>query len=94
MALSANTIFEIRTAGDNNAGGGFVAGASGTDYSQQNAIHATRADLVIDGTIDTDITSAADNFASDIALCIIGSRRLSVGSIKDSNFALVSSIVK
>lgn len=65
MTLSANTIFEIRTAGDNNAGGGFVAGASGTDYSQQNAIHATRTDLVIDGTIDTDITSAADNFASD-----------------------------
>lgn len=39
MALSANTVFEIRstaTAGNLN-GGGFVTGASGTDFSQQDA---------------------------------------------------------
>jgi hypothetical protein len=39
MAINANAVFEIRsTATANNAnGGGFVTGASGTDYSQQNA---------------------------------------------------------
>lgn len=38
MALSANTVWEIRTTGsDTLNGGGFVTGASGTDYSQQNA---------------------------------------------------------
>lgn len=39
MALSANTVFEIRsTATANNVnGGGFVTGASGVDYSQQDA---------------------------------------------------------
>lgn len=39
MAVSANTVWEIRstaTAGNTN-GGGFVTGASGVDYSQQNA---------------------------------------------------------
>lgn len=39
MALSAATVWEVRsTATASNAnGGGFVTGASGTDYSQQNA---------------------------------------------------------
>lgn len=37
MALSNNTIVEVRTTGSDNNGGGFVTGASGIDYSQQNA---------------------------------------------------------
>lgn len=37
MALSANTVWEVRTTGSQNNGGGFVTGASGTDYSQQAA---------------------------------------------------------
>ena len=36
MALSASTVWEVRPAtGSDNNGGGFVTGASGTDYSQQ-----------------------------------------------------------
>lgn len=65
MALSADMIWEIRANGTATGGGGFVAGASGTDYSQQNAVHSTRTDIVIDGSDNTMITSAADNFASD-----------------------------
>jgi len=37
LALSANTVFEVRTTGSDSNGGGFVTGASGTDYSQQDA---------------------------------------------------------
>jgi len=39
MAISANTVWEIRTTGtaNNVNGGGFVTGASGTDFSQQDA---------------------------------------------------------
>lgn len=37
MALSANTVWEIRTGGADTNGGGFVTGASGVDYSQQNS---------------------------------------------------------
>ena len=36
MALSASTVFEVRTTGSDSNGGGFVTGASGTDYSQQD----------------------------------------------------------
>ncbi len=36
-AISANTVREIRTTGAQTNGSGFVTGASGTDYSQQDA---------------------------------------------------------
>lgn len=41
MALSADTVWEVRTDGDDGNGGGFVTGASGVDRSQQAASHAT-----------------------------------------------------
>lgn len=38
MAISQTTVWEVRAgAGNDNNGGGFVPGASGTDFSQQNA---------------------------------------------------------
>lgn len=42
MAISAPTVFEVRTAGsDTQCGGGFDPAFGGTDYSQQNAAQAT-----------------------------------------------------
>jgi hypothetical protein len=37
MALSPSVEWEVRTTGNDNNGGGFVSGASGTDFSQQDA---------------------------------------------------------
>jgi len=37
VALSAAQILEVRSTGSDANGGGFKAGASGTDYSQQDA---------------------------------------------------------
>lgn len=45
MALAATMVWEVRTGGSNNNGGGFKAGAAGTDRSQQDAAH-----VVFDGT--------------------------------------------
>lgn len=64
MALSANQVWEVRTTGSDLNGGGFKAGASGTDYSQQNAAQVTYTDLVIDATTNTKLTSAASPFTS------------------------------
>lgn len=50
---------------DNNQKFVSIGPGGGTDYSQQATAHATRTDIVIDGTTDTDITSAGDAFASD-----------------------------
>ena len=52
MALSANTVWEVRPGVGNGLstnGGGFVTGASGTDRSQQAAAHATVT--VVSGTL-------------------------------------------
>lgn len=63
-ALSANTVWEVRTAGAATNGGGFVTGAAGTDWSQQNAAQYSVTDGVTAGT--TTITSATANFGTDV----------------------------
>lgn len=74
MALSANSVFEVRAAGNDTNGGGFVTGASGTDYSQQDSKNTVGSDIsttdaVADGT--TTITSATANFGTTIVGNII-----------------------
>lgn len=64
MALSANTVLEVRTTGADTNGGGFVTGASGTDWSLQNGAQYAVADGVTAGT--TTITSATANFGTDV----------------------------
>jgi len=76
-AISANTVWEVRTVGSNVQGGGFVAGATGTDMSQFNnknaaacsscqsaTINISTTDAVANGT--TTITSATGNFSAAI----------------------------
>lgn len=63
-AIGSSAVWEVRPAnGSDNNGGGYTSG--GTDHSQQNGAWAAYTDLVIDASTATDITSAADPFASD-----------------------------
>jgi hypothetical protein len=64
MSISANTVFEVRQGGSDTNGGGFVTGASGTDWSQQNAAQYAVTDGVTNGT--TTVTSATANFGTDV----------------------------
>jgi hypothetical protein len=67
VAISANSVFEIRTTGSDSNGGGFVTGASGTDFSQQDSAQYSAADLTVDSVTNTKVTSAAHSFvASDV----------------------------
>ena len=45
MALSANSVFEVRAAGSDTNGGGFVTGAAGTDFSQQNSKNSVGSNI-------------------------------------------------
>lgn len=64
MALNAAIQWEVRpTNGGANNGGGFRSGASGTDFSQQNAAQIAFTDLVI-GATNTQLTSAANPFGA------------------------------
>lgn len=74
MAIAAGSVFEVRTAGNDTNGGGFVTGAAGVDYSQQDAKNTvgnniSTADAVAVGTAV--ITSATATFTSDIVGNII-----------------------
>lgn len=75
MALAAATVWEVRpTVGAATNGGGFVAGASGTDYSQQNSKNTvgnniSTTDAVGVGT--TTLTSATASFTAAIVGNII-----------------------
>jgi hypothetical protein len=62
MALAAATVWEVRTTGNDANGGGFVAGASGTDRSQQAAAQIAYTDLVLATT--TTLTSALNPFSA------------------------------
>lgn len=70
MAISGLSVFEVRpTVGTDTNGGGFVPGATGTDYSQQNSKNTVGTDIsatdaVANGTAV--ITSATANFGTSI----------------------------
>jgi hypothetical protein len=61
-AVAAATVWEVRTAGADTNGGGYVTGASGTDFSQQDAAQCTATDLVLVST--TTATSATCPFSA------------------------------
>lgn len=67
--LPAATTWEVRTVGNNNNGGCFITGSTGTDFSQQNAAQYTVTDLAL--PTGTTLTSATHTFiASDVGNCI------------------------
>lgn len=78
-ALSSSTVWEIRSAGADTAGGGFVTGASGTDYSQQDAAQYALTGVTTAGAdailLDA---SAAANMVGNIAQ-ITGGTNFTVG---------------
>lgn len=63
-ALSASMVLEVRYGGSDTNGGGFKTGASGTDWSLQDAAQYSVTDGVTAGT--TTITSATANFGTDV----------------------------
>ncbi len=67
-AMSGSIVYELRTTAtaNNVNGGGFRAGASGTDYSQQNAAQWTNTNLSTSAANATTVTSAGSTFTAAI----------------------------
>jgi hypothetical protein len=55
MALSNATVWEVRSTGNDQNGGGFVAGLGGVDRSQQDPAFATGTAMSVSGTVNTDV---------------------------------------
>lgn len=92
MALSANTVWEVRPgAGSDTNGGGYVSG--GTDYSQQNAAQISLADLAVTAG-STTITSASALFTSAMVgnLCYISGTNLTTGRYQITAFTNSSTV--
>jgi hypothetical protein len=64
MALNANTVWEVRTTGSDNNGGGFYNRSAGTsvDYSQQDAAQLNLTDLACNNS--TTVTSVTGGFTA------------------------------
>lgn len=70
MAFSNTVCWEIRTTASDTNGGGFNAGATGTDFSLQDAAQITYTDMVI-GTPNTTFTSVLNSPAATLVGNII-----------------------
>jgi len=62
MALSAATVWEVRTTGNDGNGGGFVTGASGTDFSQQDVAQAVTTVATVVHTTTSQINVSAGDY--------------------------------
>lgn len=60
-ALSGSTVWEVRGTGNDNNGGGFKTGASGTDWSQQTSPQYALTSIATAGTGATFLTATAAN---------------------------------
>lgn len=85
MALSNATVFEVRTTGSDNNGGGFVTGSGGTDYSQQTAAQQnfngttiTASDVSIGSTLTLAGVTADATWVGNL-LNITGGTNFTVG---------------
>jgi hypothetical protein len=76
MALSLNTVLEVRQVGADTNGGGFVTGASGTDWSQQTSAQYTLTGLTSSGAGNTLLTaSASADMVGNIAYSVSGTNQ-------------------
>lgn len=61
MAFGGGTVWEVRTTGSDSNGGGYLAGSSSVDYSQQNTPQLSVTDAVTNGSSTLTSASAAFN---------------------------------
>ena len=88
MALPAGTVWEVRpTAGSDTNGGGFVAGAAGTDWTQQNAAKYALTNGVTNGTTLIATVSASADMVGNIVYVTGGT-----GSVAAAWYQIVSQV--
>mgnify|MGYP001472091519 CR=1 FL=1 len=85
MAIAGTCVWEVRTTGNDNNGGGYVPGA-GTDYSQQDTPQLTVTDAAATGT--TNLSSATGGFTSSMVnniVNVVGQGRRQITAFVNSN---------
>lgn len=91
MALPATTVMEVRTGGSDTAnGGGFVTGASGTDRSQQDAVHATLTTASVVNSTTTKIDVDAGDHA--VVAADVGNIYQNTGGTSTAGFYRITAV--
>lgn len=73
MALSATIVWEVRSAGNANNGGGYKTGSTGTDFSQQNAAQYALTSVTTAGADAVLLhANAADDMVGNVARIVSG----------------------
>lgn len=73
MPISSSVVWELRSAGNANNGGGFKTGATGSDFSQQNAAQYALTGLTSAGAGNTILSAAAAaDMVGNVAQAISG----------------------
>lgn len=73
MAISSSCVWEVRATGNNQNGGGFVTGSSGTDFSQQDAPQFALTGVTTSGAGAVFLSaSAASSMVGNICQVISG----------------------
>ena len=92
MALHADTVWEVRTTGNANNGGGYHS-SGGSDYSQQDSPQLTLNDIVTNGT--TTVTSATGGFTAAMVgniINILTKGRFEIVGYTDTNTITIDRI--
>lgn len=79
MTISSATVWEVRNSGSDTNGGGWVYGASGTDYSQQNTAQYALTNGVTNGTTTVGTASASASMVGNLAYIAGGTGSITGG---------------
>lgn len=91
MALSGAIVWEVRTTGSDSNGGGFKAGASGTDYSQQDSPQLTIDGATVSATVHT--TTAQINVSgSSLSATHVGNTLQITGGTATAGFYEITAV--
>jgi hypothetical protein len=93
MALSANTLFEVRQPGTDTNGGGFVFGAAGADFSQQDVKNVTSQGTTTLSGNGGSITSGATTCLVASVTSLYGSRQALLANPLVGDWLLIDSEV-
>jgi len=88
MALHADTVWEVRSAGSNNNGGGWHdAGGASADHSQQDAANESWTNLSISGSTLTDDDAGGKFTASMLGniINVLTSGRFEISTVTDGD---------
>jgi hypothetical protein len=88
MAFTANLVWEIRTTGNDNNGGGYATGSTGTDFTQQDSAQYSLSNGVTNGSATVSTVSATADMVGNVCRITGGT-----GAVATKWYQILSAVV-